>query len=88
MTSKKITCRLDCGACCEAPSISSNIPGMPEGKPAGVKCIHFLMDQGCGIYNRADRPLVCASLKAGIEMCGSSRKEAMAFLERLERDTA
>ena len=29
-------CRPGCGACCTAPSISSPIPGMPEGKPAGV----------------------------------------------------
>ncbi|MGU7695722.1 YkgJ family cysteine cluster protein, partial [Escherichia coli] len=27
-------CRPDCGACCTAPSISSPIPGMPDGKPA------------------------------------------------------
>ncbi|MBF7801077.1 YkgJ family cysteine cluster protein, partial [Klebsiella pneumoniae] len=27
-------CRTDCGACCIAPSISSPIPGMPQGKPA------------------------------------------------------
>ncbi|MFS9540720.1 YkgJ family cysteine cluster protein, partial [Klebsiella pneumoniae] len=24
-------CRTDCGACCIAPSISSPIPGMPQG---------------------------------------------------------
>lgn len=29
-------CRPGCGACCIAPSISSPIPGMPEGKAAGV----------------------------------------------------
>ncbi|MGR5456700.1 YkgJ family cysteine cluster protein, partial [Vibrio alfacsensis] len=28
-------CRLGCGACCIAPSISSPIPGMPNGKPSG-----------------------------------------------------
>jgi Fe-S-cluster containining protein len=27
-----INCRLGCGACCIAPSISSAIPGMPKGK--------------------------------------------------------
>ncbi|WP_429347626.1 hypothetical protein [Paraburkholderia sp. Clong3] len=27
-------CRPDCGACCIAPSISSPIPGMPNGKPS------------------------------------------------------
>ncbi|MGO2368564.1 MAG: YkgJ family cysteine cluster protein, partial [Serratia sp. (in: enterobacteria)] len=30
-------CRADCGACCIAPSISSPIPGMPNGKPANTR---------------------------------------------------
>ena len=29
-------CRDGCGACCIAPSITSPIPGMPHGKPAGM----------------------------------------------------
>ena len=31
-----MNCRPHCGACCIALSISSPIPGMPAGKPAGV----------------------------------------------------
>ena len=31
-----MNCREGCGACCIAPSISSPIPGMPHGKPAGA----------------------------------------------------
>lgn len=31
-------CRDACGACCIAPSISSPIPGMPEGKPERPAC--------------------------------------------------
>jgi Fe-S-cluster containining protein len=27
-----LACRSGCGACCIAPSISSAIPGMPQGK--------------------------------------------------------
>ena len=38
-------CRSDCGACCIAPSISSPIPGMPNGKPANTRCIHWM--NGC-----------------------------------------
>ncbi|MGK3606278.1 YkgJ family cysteine cluster protein, partial [Klebsiella variicola] len=34
-------CRTDCGACCIAPSISSPIPGMPQGKPANPRCIQL-----------------------------------------------
>jgi len=29
-------CRPHCGACCTAPSISSPIPGMPNGKMSGI----------------------------------------------------
>ncbi|NBX68342.1 MAG: YkgJ family cysteine cluster protein, partial [Proteobacteria bacterium] len=34
-------CRIGCGACCIAPSISSPLPGMPHGKPAGVRCVNL-----------------------------------------------
>ena len=43
-------CRPGCGACCTAPSISSPIPGMPDGKPAGVRCAQLLPDERCGIF--------------------------------------
>ena len=38
-------CRIGCGACCIAPSISSPIPGMPDGKPAGVRCVQLTRRQ-------------------------------------------
>ncbi|QSA20024.1 YkgJ family cysteine cluster protein, partial [Vibrio furnissii] len=40
-------CRLGCGACCIAPSISSPIPGMPNGKPAGTRCIQLNENNLC-----------------------------------------
>ena len=40
-------CRPRCAACCIAPSISSPIPGMPEGKPAGVACVQLDADLRC-----------------------------------------
>ena len=39
-------CRAGCGACCIAISISSPIPGMPLGKPAGVRCVQLYMGAG------------------------------------------
>ena len=39
--------RSGCGACCIAPSISSLIPGMPQGKPAGVHCVQLTDDNRC-----------------------------------------
>ncbi len=78
-------CRPHCGACCIAPSISSPIPGMPRGKPAGVRCIHLTDDYSCGIYNDPDRPQVCADFQADPEVCGNSRNEALRLLQELEQ---
>lgn len=81
-------CRAGCGACCTAPSISSPIPGMPDGKPAGVRCIHLTADLRCAIFGHPGRPRVCASLMPSPEMCGSDAGEAFAYLSRLERATS
>lgn len=80
-------CRPGCGACCVAPSISSPIPGMPEGKPAGVACVHLTADLRCAIFLDPGRPAVCAGLQASFEMCGSGRAEALAYLAWLEEAT-
>ena len=81
-------CRPGCGACCTAPSISSPIPGMPNGKPAGVRCIQLDDDNGCKIFGQPGRPAVCASLKPSREMCGDTRAQAMLFLAELDRLTS
>jgi hypothetical protein len=78
-------CRTNCGACCVAISISSPIPGMPEGKPAGVKCIHLLEDYSCALYNNPDRPKVCGDFKAEPEFCGNNREEALRILYNLSK---
>ena len=49
-------CRPGCGACCIAPSISSPIPGMPYGKPAGMPCVQLDDDVRCRIFGRPERP--------------------------------
>jgi Fe-S-cluster containining protein len=73
-------CRVGCAACCIAPSISSPIPGMAAGKPAGVRCPQLTVDNRCRLFGSAERPAVCRSLRPHEEMCGSSAAEA---LERL-----
>lgn len=80
-------CRSGCGACCTAPSITSVIPGMPNGKPAGVRCIQLDDANGCRIFGHPARPAVCASLRPSAEMCGESREHALAWLDRLEKET-
>lgn len=80
-------CRAGCGACCVAPSISSPIPGMPHGKPAGVRCIHLTPDLRCALFGDPARPAVCRGLQPCAEMCGTSRAHALAYLTWLERAT-
>jgi hypothetical protein len=77
-------CRTGCGACCIAPSISSPIPGMPEGKAAGVRCVQLTADNRCALFGRPGRPSCCVSLRASAEMCGSNASEALRYLELLE----
>jgi uncharacterized protein len=78
------SCRSGCGACCIALSISSPIPGMPAGKPAGVRCVQLSDAHLCMIFGRPDRPEVCARLRPEPAMCGSSRIEAMRNIDLLE----
>lgn len=80
-------CRPDCGACCIAPSITSPIPGMPNGKPAGVRCIQLGEDNRCLIFGKPERPGFCGSLQPSAEMCGSSRVHALHWLTALEEAT-
>ena len=80
-------CRSGCGACCIAPSISSPIPGMPQGKPAGVRCVQLLEDSRCAIFGLPERPACCSGLSANVEMCGESRQQALAWLTVLEAQT-
>ncbi|MGM0531677.1 MAG: YkgJ family cysteine cluster protein [Bacteroidota bacterium] len=78
-------CRKHCGACCIAPSISSAIPGMPEGKPAGVPCVHLTKDFLCALFHSPLRPDVCKNFTAEEAICGKKREEAMNILRNLEQ---
>lgn len=81
-------CRAGCGACCIAPSITSPIPGMPQGKPAGVRCAQLDADNLCRLFGKPERPAFCGGLQASVEMCGEDRQAAIVWLTRLERETA
>ncbi len=61
---------------------------MPQGKPAGVRCVQLTADERCLLFGRPERPAVCASLRPSEEMCGGSRAEAYARLTFLERVTS
>ena len=83
-----IECRVGCGACCIALSISSPIPGMPDGKPSGVRCVQLTDDNKCKIFGQSERPEVCNRLRPNVEMCGQNTDEALRYLYWLESVTA
>jgi hypothetical protein len=56
---------------------------MPEGKPAGVRCLHLTEDLRCAIFTDPSRPLVCDGFKADILFCGNSKEEAQKVAEWL-----
>lgn len=81
-------CRQNCGACCIAASISSALPGMPQGKPAGVPCVNLdASTSKCAIWGTAVYPEVCRKFKASADSCGDSKTEALELLFTLEAST-
>ncbi|WP_084087447.1 YkgJ family cysteine cluster protein [Aerolutibacter daejeonensis] len=80
-------CRARCGACCIAPSITSPIPGMPRGKPAGMPCVQLDDEYRCRLFGKPERPAFCATLQPAPDLCGRSREEAFGLIELLERQT-
>lgn len=86
--SGRYACRAGCGACCIALSISSPIPGMPNGKPAGVRCTQLTDDNRCGIFGSPERPVVCGRLRPEPAMCGESSDDALRAIALLEAATA
>jgi Fe-S-cluster containining protein len=83
-----VECRIGCGACCIGLSISSPIPGMPEGKPAGARCVQLTDDNRCRLFGQPERPAVCVNLRPMKEMCGETAEEALIYLAFLEQATA
>lgn len=80
----EIPCRIGCGACCIAPSITSPIPGMPQGKPAGVRCVQLDEMNLCKLFGDDNRPTVCSEFTADRELCGDENDQAFSNLTQLE----
>ncbi|QTF91258.1 YkgJ family cysteine cluster protein [Halomonas sp. BM-2019] len=77
-------CRPGCGACCIAPSINSPIPGMPQGKPAGVRCVQLDAQNLCRLFGDSRRPALCERFQFEAALCGGNRDEALARIDALE----
>lgn len=82
-----MTCRPGCAACCTVISISSPLPGMPEGKPAGVHCVNLAPDLTCMIHESPDYPPVCRNFSATRDFCGYSNEDARRIIGEIERAT-
>jgi hypothetical protein len=61
---------------------------MPDGKPAGVRCVQLSDDNRCKLFGRPERPAVCQQFQPSEEMCGSTSQEALIYLTKLERATS
>lgn len=57
---------------------------MPEGKPAGIRCVNLTEGNACAIHGKENYPAVCGGLSPSEEMCGVSNEEAFAYLAELE----
>lgn len=60
---------------------------MPNGKPAGVRCVQLSSDNRCLIFGHPQRPACCAGLQPQVQMCGVSREAALVWLTELEAAT-
>lgn len=83
----KDDCRAGCGACCIAPTISSAIPGMPEGKPAGVRCVQLDDQNLCRLFGDPRRPAVCREFEFDPDVCGDDRDQALERIAVMELAT-
>lgn len=63
------------------------MPGMPNGKPAGVRCIHLDAQFACGLFGQPERPGFCAQFQAEPAVCGDTQAQALEILAQLEIST-
>lgn len=77
-----------CGACCTEISISTKYAGHPDGKPAGERCIwHNSVDNLCNIFGYPERPTICSSFQADLDICGTNKQEATQRIRWYEKQT-
>jgi uncharacterized protein len=81
-------CRPNCGACCIAPTITSKLPNMPEGKPSGIYCVNLDPESlSCNVWGTEDYPKFCADYQPCEAVCGKSKAEAMTNIYHLDEIT-
>lgn len=63
------------------------MPGMPQGKPAGVRCAQLDAANLCRLFGHPERPRFCVGLRPSAEMCGLDPADALCRLAALEAAT-
>ncbi|KZZ46905.1 Fe-S-cluster oxidoreductase [Thalassolituus sp. HI0120] len=60
---------------------------MPDGKPAGQRCVQLNAQNLCNLFGDPSRPAVCDGFKAEESVCGSANQIALRNLNELEQLT-
>jgi hypothetical protein len=60
---------------------------MPDGKPAGVRCVNLDELNRCRLFGLVNRPELCRQFAAEPLVCGDSQQQAMQLITRLEQMT-
>jgi len=82
-------CRANCGACCIAPTITSELPNMQDGKPSGVYCANLNPETfACNIWEKDNYPDFCRKYKPCEEICGSTKEQALTNIYYLDEVTS
>lgn len=57
---------------------------MPDGKPAGVRCVQLDEQNLCRLFGDPRRPGLCARFDFDASLCGDSRDTALERIAALE----
>jgi hypothetical protein len=60
---------------------------MPNGKPAGTRCVQLNDDNLCKLFGQPERPKVCGQFQPCPDVCGSTDQQALANITELESIT-
>ncbi len=60
---------------------------MPQGKPAGVRCVQLDDQNRCRLFGQSERPAFCSGLQPAPAMCGDGQLQALAWHGVLEHET-
>jgi hypothetical protein len=61
---------------------------MPQGKPAGERCVQLSVDMLCLIFGQPERPAVCSRFTADPDVCGGDSEEAVRLIGWWEHATS